>query len=550
MNRKILLIAVLITVWLLSITIAGFCQDVPLPAADISIPSEPGDRIESGLTATTATDELTVGTAVKDTYQLGSGDVLSINVKGRATLNYLANPNAANGKDSNLVTVAPTGDIYLPLVGSLEAKGKTITELESSISSSLAKYLKNFEVNVSLVKVRTLYIWAFGEVEHPGLQTLPAVATASLAALRAGVDQSGSVRCIEFTRGEKKLTLDLYRVMVLGDIESDFDVLPDDKMYVPLAKKYVSIGGEVLRGGRYEMVTFSGGSEIFRIRDLLELAIGTTPTAALDKAYVERIGSDGKIVAIKLDLSNKANSTDADMQMQTGDNLVIPSISSFQPMIWLVGEFKGEGVYQRLPTAVKAGDESTVAIENKSGIYSLKQGQTVRDVIIATGGVTPQADLKHARIERNENNTLRIIPVDLESLLVKGDTTADVALVNGDALVLPSLVNKVYVFGEVQKPGACTYSPNRRVIDYIGDAGGPTQMAKLSGMSVVSGTAEKPKIIRLDASKAMRGTSTKDNPILEPGDIVYIPSKFVSGWRDAIQLIFTGLSLNSLLKTP
>ena len=519
----------------------GYCQDAdvtPSAPIDPSISTiGPGDRVTTSITQPAG---LAVTSLSKDSYRLGPGDVLSINVQGRSAIGY----------PSTTISVAPTGGVYLHLIGNVEVIGKTVLEVETEISERLAKYLKHFTVNVELSRPRAMYIWAFGEVGNPGLRVLPAVATASLAALSTGVKPSGTVRCIEFTRGEKKMTLDLYRVMVLGDIESDFDVLPGDKMYVPLVKKYVSIGGEVFRGGRYEMVAFLGGSEIFRIRDLLELAIGTTPASALDKAYVERIGSDGKIVAIKIDLSNKANSTDADMQMQTGDNLVIPSIASFQSIIKLIGEFKGDGVYQRLPTAVKAGDEGTIAIENKSGIYSLKQGQTVRDVIIATGGVTPQADLKHARIERNENNTLRIIPVDLESLLVKGDTTADVALVNGDALVLPSLVNKVYVFGEVREPGACTYSPNRRVIDYIGDAGGPTQMAKLSGMSVVSGTAEKPKIVRLDVSKAMRGTSTKDNPILEPGDIVYIPSKFVSGWRDAIQLIFTGLSLNSLLKTP
>ena len=143
---------------------------------------------------------------------------------------------------------------------------------------------------------------------------------------------------------------------------------------------------------------------------------------------------------------------------------------------------------------------------------------------------------------------MRVIPIDLDRLLVGGDKSADVVLMNGDTLTLPALADKVHVFGEVKSPASFVYSPNRRLIDYLGDAGGPTQLAKLTDVSVVRNKGDKPQIMRFNANSAMRGSSITGNPVLEPGDIVYVPSKFISGWRDAVQLMFTALSLNSLLK--
>lgn len=501
--------------------------------SSMSSSSAPGDRITYNLEQPTG---LTVASVDRNVYRLAPGDAVLVGVRGRSVLDY---------PSQNSVTVAPTGGISLPLIGNIDASGKTLAELESVISDGLAKYFKHFTVNVSLAKIRPSYAWVSGEVSNAGLQMLPNTSTVSFAVLRAGIRPMGSSRRIVLTRDGKKQEIDLYRMLVLGDMGSDIDLQPGDSIYVPPAADYVEVRGEAIRGGRYEMVSLSKKSKGFSIRDLLQLSLGTTPSAALDKAFVERIGPDGKKIAVNVDLSNKANSLDASTVMRPGDVLVIPSISAFQPMVRLIGEFKGDGVYQRLPRASSGGE---VEVYNKSGIYFLKQGQTVRDIITATGGVTPQADLKRAYIERKENGRTSKVPVDLEGLLVRSDKSADMMVVNGDVLVLPALEDSVHVFGEITKPGSYTYGPNRRLIDYIGDAGGPTQRAKLSEIRIVRGTAENPTVLRADAKHAMQGRGMDGNPVLEPGDIVYIPSKFISDWRDALQLAFTSLSLSSMIK--
>lgn len=500
----------------------------------------PGDRVTS---APKNLDEWIPAALPRDTYRIGAGDVLSINVQGKANLNYLVNASAKPGENPNEAMVTPGGQVFLPLVGEVQASGKTVVELQDLLQIRFAEYFKNFTVSVSVSKVRTVNIWVSGEVESPGPQVVPAVSTVSLAALQAGIKPTGSTRRITLIRGSGRRTVDLYKMAVTGSIEDDIPLEPGDGVHIPPVTEYVSVTGEVTRPGQYEMIAM--GSDGFCVSDLVKLALGTLPSAALDKCYIERIGGDAKKFTINLNLGNEQ---DRQTSLMRGDNLVVQSISAFQPIIRLIGEFKGDGVYQRTPVSLEGASARIENVQNKSGIYYLKQGQTVLDVIAATGGVTPQADLRRARIERTENGIVKNIPVDLDRLLVKGDKSADIALVNGDSLILPALADKVHVFGEVKDPASYVYSPNRRLIDYLGDAGGPTQMAKLTDVSVVRGTDAKPQIMRFNAKNAMRGSSSAGNPVLQPGDIVYVPSKFISGWRDAIQLVFTSLSLNSLLK--
>ena len=518
----------------------GQAPAVPAVTPPGAIPPEPpGDRVVCQIKNL---DEWIPAALSREGYRIGPGDTLSVNVQGKASWKYQVRPDAGAGVDPNEVQVTPGGDIYLPLLGKTQAAGKSVVELEDAIRTGLSKYIKSFDAAVAVSRVRTINVWISGEVENPGPQILPAVSTVSLAALQAGIKPTGSTRRITLIRGDTRRTVDLYKMTITGNLEDDIPLEPGDSVHVPAVASYVEAAGELTRPGKFEMVGMAGSSDNFRSLDLTALALGTTPAAALDKASIERIGKDGRKTALNINLRRPE---DDGLALQPGDKLVVPSIESFQPMIRLIGEFMGIGVYQRAPGSTEAD------IENKSGIYYLKQGQTVRDVITAVGGVTPQADLKRARIERppkaGSPERISVIPVDLERLLNNDDKSADAALMNGDTLILPAVADKVHVFGEVKSAGSYVYSPSRRLIDYLGDAGGQTERAKLTEISVVRVAEGAPKVLRFDAKRAMRGDSTKGNPELEPGDIVYVPSKFISSWREAVQLIITGLTLTSLL---
>jgi protein involved in polysaccharide export with SLBB domain len=222
--------------------------------------------------------------------------------------------------------------------------------------------------------------------------------------------------------------------------------------------------------------------------------------------------------------------------MQSGDVLMVPSVSAYQPIVRMVGEFTGKGVY------VNAG------MGNKSGIYQLKQGQSAADVIIQTGGFTPQADLRQAVLIRREGDAERRIPLDLDALIVKGDSTADVPLANGDTLLLPAAPDKVQVLGEVKSPGAFDFRPGRKLLDYIGDAGGFTKRSITSDVRVLRASAAAPLVLKVNCTRSAKSMGVSDNPVLQAGDIIYTPSKAVGDWQDIFQMLFSSLSLASFLR--
>ena len=110
----------------------------------------------SGCAATTG--QLTPDSSIKElpqgAYVLGTGDQIEITVYGQEQIsgNYIV--------DSN-------GNIALPLIQSISAKGLTIPELQSNIRDELSpKYLKDPKVSIQVLKYRDIYI--LGEVRNPG----------------------------------------------------------------------------------------------------------------------------------------------------------------------------------------------------------------------------------------------------------------------------------------------------------------------------------------------------------------------------------------------
>ncbi|MEH6542453.1 MAG: polysaccharide biosynthesis/export family protein [Porticoccaceae bacterium] len=88
-------------------------------------------------------------------YQLGSGDIISIQVYGEEELNF----------DQILLTDA--GTVSFPFLGEVGAKGKTAKQLENIIILGLKDgYLINPKVTVSVIEYRSFFV--NGEVKEPG----------------------------------------------------------------------------------------------------------------------------------------------------------------------------------------------------------------------------------------------------------------------------------------------------------------------------------------------------------------------------------------------
>lgn len=145
-------------------------------------------------------------------YRLGIGDKLKVAVFGEENLSGPAEVNAF-------------GNVSLPLIGEVPAKGQSIAEFRETVARRLADgYLKNPKVTVEITNYRPIYV--HGEVksggEFPfktGLKVRDAIATAGGYTYRANEGYLVIVR-----EGEEPLKLAM---------PSNIDVLPGDNIRVP-----------------------------------------------------------------------------------------------------------------------------------------------------------------------------------------------------------------------------------------------------------------------------------------------------------------------------
>ena len=160
---------------------------------------------------------------------LGVGDIIGINVWEQKDL-------------STEVTVRPDGTITMPLVGDLQAKGKTPSQVRDDIKKALANYLKLQAGNEVTVAVKTFASYRFtvnGEVARPGLYTNPDyVRVGDAIALAGGPTRFAKRSDIRVLRTDAKgqqmswgVDFDLVASGKRPDM--NFWIMPNDVIYVP-----------------------------------------------------------------------------------------------------------------------------------------------------------------------------------------------------------------------------------------------------------------------------------------------------------------------------
>lgn len=150
--------------------------------------------------------------ALQRTYRLGIGDKLKLTVFGEENL-------------SGQFEVNALGQVALPLIGELPAKGLGIGEFRDTVARRLADgYLKNPRVTVEVLNYRSIFV--HGEVKSGGefqfkngLKLRDAVAMAGGYTYRADQDHLFLVR-----EGEQESRLAM---------PSDLPVLPGDNIRIP-----------------------------------------------------------------------------------------------------------------------------------------------------------------------------------------------------------------------------------------------------------------------------------------------------------------------------
>ena len=82
---------------------------------------------------------------------------------------------------------------------------------------------------------------------------------------------------------------------------------------------------------------------------------------------------------------------------------------------------------------------------------------------------------------------------------------------------------RVYVTGEVNRPGALPLLPNMTVLQALTSASGFTQFAKLKGIYVLRNEGGKQVKYPFNYKDVVKGNHAEQNILLLPGDVIVVP---------------------------
>jgi polysaccharide export outer membrane protein len=85
------------------------------------------------------------------------------------------------------------------------------------------------------------------------------------------------------------------------------------------------------------------------------------------------------------------------------------------------------------------------------------------------------------------------------------------------------LGNKVYVIGQVNRPGAFVVNPQVDVLQALSMAGGTTPFANLNEIKILRRTGDVQRTLEFRYDEVSKGRNLKQNVILQSGDVVIVP---------------------------
>ncbi len=369
-----------------------------------------------------------------DYYILGPGDNLLIYLWGKVEKEYD-------------LTIDRQGNVFVPKVGEIAAWGMTLKDFESNVKSKLSKVYTDFQISVSLGKIRSIRVYLTGEVKKPGAYTASSLTTLFNALyLAGGPTERGSLRNVKLIKnGKSSKVVDLYKFLLEGDSQGDIRLSSGDAVFVPVSGPRVSITGEIKRPAIYELI---GGE---KVGDLLEMAGGPTAIAFTDRVKLNRLSPDNERIIIDLNM-NPNNQNDIDnIVLQDGDILTLyPKYEEILKVVSVGGMVKNPQQFER--------SDSTTLLE-----------LVKRCELIPTGVYYERANL----FRRYPDRTQEIIPINLYDLLAG---KINIPLQDRDSLHIYSISavkrrQYIYIDGEVKYPGEYPYYEKMSIIDLIFLAG-------------------------------------------------------------------------------
>jgi protein involved in polysaccharide export with SLBB domain len=425
-------------------------------------------------------------------YVVGPGDGLSIDLWGGVSRRFFR-------------TVDREGRVSLPEAGPVLVSGKSLAGLQQTLQQILRTQFRDVSVEVSLARLRTIRVYEVGDVANPGAYDISSLSTPLNALFAAGgPTPKGSLRIVKHYRGDQLVqVVDLYDLLLHG-VKGDMVRLDNgDTVLVPPVGPQVTVEGMVRRPAIYEL------KDERNLADVLELAGGLLPTAALRHIEVQRVVAHDKQTMLSLEIQDTGDLAEVTKKLESfeirdGDLIRVFPIAPYnQDAIYLDGHVI------------------------RPGRYSYRENMRVTDIVGSYRDLLPEPAANYAEI-------IRLNAPDFHPTVESFDLAEALANPSQAPLLRPMDTVRIFskfdfenppavsVWGDVRAPGTYRTSGQVRLADAVHLAGGLGPDAQIEDAQVFRYLPDgKFKIFSVNLSQALAGDPTEDI-LLQPRDRLLI----------------------------
>jgi polysaccharide export outer membrane protein len=260
-------------------------------------------------------------------YVLGPSDQVTLFV-----------PALADDFTDRIFRIDGSGDLMLPVAGSVHAGGKTIQAVQDDVKNRLRPILQQPDVVMSVTEFSSQPVSVLGAVAQPGIRQLQGHKTLFEVLSLSGGLRPDAGTTVEITRDLSRcpvplpdaatssngqfssVTVKLKNVM--NERGGNIMILPGDSVFVPKAEIVYAVGSVVKPGG-YPI----GESGVLSALQMVSLAGGFERTAATGKAKILRLvpGSMTSRTEIAVDIKRLMTGKTPDVALEPNDILFVPN---------------------------------------------------------------------------------------------------------------------------------------------------------------------------------------------------------------------------------
>lgn len=252
-------------------------------------------------------------TYAPEDYHIGPEDLLEIE--------------AYNVEDlKKTVRVNSQGEIALPLVGIIKAKGLTNQELEKVITEKLDKYVQETVVNVFIREYRSQRISVVGAIHNPQVYTVNGQRyLIDMLMTAGGLKEEAGIICYVIRPSQKDsgagkaetLVIDLNELLINGNFGLNIPVFAGDVINVPKGG-VVFVDGAVKTPGVF---TMKGRTTLIQA---ITMAQGLSSVAQADDIRIFRENGKGEREVIQVDYEGIQSGNQADILLAENDVIIVP----------------------------------------------------------------------------------------------------------------------------------------------------------------------------------------------------------------------------------